>query len=151
MVTPRALHIVYDADGTVCGEIIYHIRKAFFNGKCSACTITHGPKKEKPEFTQLKGDFNVPVYTLHRDEMHVEARAATKRLPCVLVETELGHYQVLLNSEELDQANGSVEVLERFVRAKLHMKGLTLEDNIETESRRLPYPEDATVPEFVQQ
>lgn len=142
----KSLFIVYDADGTVCGEIIYHIKKTFFNGKCSACDITHGPKQEKPEFTQLKGDFQVPVHNIHRDEMHVELRASARRLPCVVAEMSDGYYDVLLNPEELELANGSVESLNKLVRQKLELKGFapTLSDGDmyqleeEEDDRRVP-------------
>jgi len=142
----RSMFIVYDADGTVCGEIIYHVRKMLFNATCSACSITHGPKKEKPEFTQLKGEFSIPVYNIHRDEMDVELRAVATSLPCVAVEQSDGKYELLLSPEELDRANGSVDQWEQLMKAKLVEKGFAY-DMSQTKSED-SHLGDARVPSF---
>jgi len=71
VISLKALYIVYDADGTVAGEMLYLLRKWLGKGHCAACDITHGPRKVKPEWTSLQrtGWLGVPLFNIHRDEM----------------------------------------------------------------------------------
>jgi len=67
----ESLYIVYDADGTVPGEVFYLLRKWFGKRHCAACDITHGPKTVKPEWNTLQttGWLGVNLFNIHRDEM----------------------------------------------------------------------------------
>jgi hypothetical protein len=123
-----ALYIVYDADGTRAGELLYMLRKAMGIAHCAACDITHGPRVEKPEFTALKSTgWSVPMHNIHRDEMHAALAASVgATLPVVAAATDDGGYVVLLNPRQLDDCEGMVPVLERSVNAALAGAGLFL-------------------------
>ena len=57
----RSLHVIYDADGSITGELVYMAKKLLGLAHCAACEITHGPRAENPEFTALKrGRWRVP-------------------------------------------------------------------------------------------
>jgi hypothetical protein len=122
-----ALYVVYDADGTHIGELLYMIRKLLGIAHCAACDITHGPRTEKPEFTRLKAvGWNVPVHNIHRDEMDASlARAIGLVLPAVAARTQSGRDVVLLGPRQLDDCGGSVETLEASVNAALAGSFLT--------------------------
>lgn len=85
----QQLFVVYDADGTTAGEILYLIKKLLGLGHCAACDITHGPRREKPEFTVLKtAGWEVPLVNIHRNEMDRPlTRAVNGKLPCVVART----------------------------------------------------------------
>eukprot|EP00187_Rhodella_violacea_P012348 CAMPEP_0184712846 /NCGR_PEP_ID=MMETSP0314-20130426/3312_1 /TAXON_ID=38298 /ORGANISM="Rhodella maculata, Strain CCMP 736" /LENGTH=199 /DNA_ID=CAMNT_0027175369 /DNA_START=49 /DNA_END=648 /DNA_ORIENTATION=+ len=109
--------IVYDADGTVMGELAYIIKKKFFGSKCAACDITHGKHAEKPDFTAFKTTAlgGVPVANIHRDEMDPALqRVVGSALPAVVVRSvstiDGGEELVLLMGQrELETCGGEVE------------------------------------------
>lgn len=120
------IYVVYDADGTVVGEVMYSIKKWLGTAHCAACDITHGPHAEKPEFTSFKNGFGVPVYNIHRDEMDIALRQCVDgRLPCVVARVESGEYIFLMGATELNVCNGSVEELQRQIATHLDLNGIT--------------------------
>ncbi|CAN8072478.1 unnamed protein product [Agarophyton chilense] len=103
-----SLHIIYDADGTMAGEFVYIAKKMLGLAHCAACDITHGPRKEKPEFTKIKSSWKVPLYNIHRDEMDIRMAHATHgSLPCVVARTEQ-YDTVVLDSASLEACHGDV-------------------------------------------
>ncbi|EME27707.1 uncharacterized protein Gasu_46970 [Galdieria sulphuraria] len=121
IVSLEALYIVYDADGTVAGELLYLLRKWLGKGHCAACDITHGPRKVKPEWTILQktGWLGVPLFNIHRDEMEPKLRSAVScALPCVAALVDNGDYVLLLQPEDLESCKGQVSKLqEKIVEA----------------------------------
>lgn len=104
----RELFVVYDADGTRTGELIYMTKKLLGLGHCAACDITHGPRREKPAFTALKPAWGVPLSNIHRDEMDAPLTAAVAaRLPCVAARTDTRDI-LLLGNESLETCDGDV-------------------------------------------
>lgn len=126
--TCAALYIIYDADGTRAGELVYMLRKALGLAHCAACDITHGPRVEKPEFTRLKAaGWAVPLRNIHRDEMDAPLAAAVAgRLPVVAARTACGRDVVLLGPAQLDGCAGSVPTLEASVNAALAGAGISV-------------------------
>jgi hypothetical protein len=116
-----ALHVVYDADGTRVGELLYMIRKLLGIAHCAACDITHGPRTEKPAFTRLKTvGWSVPLLNIHRDEMDKAlAGAVGKVLPVVAARTADGRDVVLLGPRQLEECCGDVGALEAAINAAL--------------------------------
>ncbi|PXF49234.1 hypothetical protein BWQ96_01023 [Gracilariopsis chorda] len=106
--TVQSLHIIYDADGTIAGEVVYMLKKMLGIAHCAACDITHGPRREKPEFTRLKSAWKAPLYNIHRDEMDSRmARTTNGRLPCVVARTEQ-YDVVLVDAPDLERCHGDV-------------------------------------------
>eukprot|EP00188_Purpureofilum_apyrenoidigerum_P000542 Plantae.Rhodophyta-Purpureofilum_apyrenoidigerum.ctg12402.p1 GENE.Plantae.Rhodophyta-Purpureofilum_apyrenoidigerum.ctg12402~~Plantae.Rhodophyta-Purpureofilum_apyrenoidigerum.ctg12402.p1 ORF type:complete len:170 (-),score=24.25 Plantae.Rhodophyta-Purpureofilum_apyrenoidigerum.ctg12402:1206-1715(-) len=142
--TLSELYVVYDADGTVVGEMMYSIRKWLGRGKCSACDITHGPHREKEEFTEFKDGFNVPVYNIHRDEMDVEMRkSAAGRLPCVFARVNMGEFVFLMGTDTLERCQGSVQNLKDEIRRSLEANSITVPGEM---LMTQDYSEDQCVP-----
>jgi hypothetical protein len=76
---------VYDADGSVVGEIRYWVGARFGRAHCALCDITHGPFRSRPEWRALREALPVDFSTWHRDDAPgdvVEACGAT--FPVVL-------------------------------------------------------------------
>lgn len=111
----QSLHIIYDADGTPTGELLYLLKKLLGLSHCAACTITHGARCEKPEFTALKHAWPVPVRNIHRDEMDDMMRGAVAGvLPCVVARTDAGDVRVM-GPVELERCEGEVLAFEKSV------------------------------------
>lgn len=126
------LLVVYDADGSLVGEVSYIVGHALGLRECAACDITHRPFSlagkprdeagwEKPAWRDMKARLPMPVVQLHRDELLGErARELLGvQLPVVAGEHEDGRIRAIVSADELGACRGSVEALEALVRAAL--------------------------------
>lgn len=102
---------VYDADGTLRGELAYWVGARLGRRHCSLCDITHGAVRERPEWKACRADLPVPFATFHRNDQPDPVRAAAGgRAPVVLAETGAG-MTVLLWPPELEACDGSADRL----------------------------------------
>lgn len=125
----QSLHVIYDADGSLAGEIVYMAKKLLGLAHCAACDITHGPRAEKPEFTELKQrGWTVPVVNIHRDEMDSQMRLRVDgHLPCVVARVKEGDDIVVVGPSELERCDGALDCFERAVEDGARRHGLALE------------------------
>lgn len=119
------LHLVgvYDADGTVLGEISYFLRARVGRAHCDLCDITHGRLRERGAWRQARDGLPVPFDTFHRDDQPLEVRAAaTGVAPVVVARLDDGEHLVLVGPDELAACAGSpgglVERIEEAVRSR---------------------------------
>ena len=102
---------VYDADGTLRGEVAYWIGARLGRAHCGLCDITHGVTREKSAWKACREGLPVPFDTFHRDDQPTEVRAAIgDGLPAVVAETGRGIVS-LLGPRELDACGGDVDAL----------------------------------------
>lgn len=112
---------VYDADGTLRGEIAYWLGARLGRRHCSLCEVTHGVFTVKGEWKRCREGLPVPFDTFHRDDQPDEVRrAAGDRAPSVLAET--GHGLVeLLDGPRIELVGGDphrlMQAIEEAVRA----------------------------------
>jgi hypothetical protein len=109
---------VYDADGTLRGEVAYWVGARLGRRHCSLCEITHGTFRRRPEWDTCRAGLPVPFDTFHRDDQPDSVRSvAAGRYPLVAAETTAGAMIVLVGPEELDACAGSgdqlVDTIER--------------------------------------
>ena len=82
---------VYNAEGTVRGEIAYLVAKLGGHARCSLCEITHKGMRRRGEFDEACGTLPVPVDLVHLDGRSEAAKAASQgQAPCVLARTDAG-------------------------------------------------------------
>lgn len=113
------LTMVYDADGSVVGEVRYVVGHLLGRVHCDLCDITHGPLRRKAAFDELVAALPVPVEVLHRDEQDAALRELTEgRLACVVARTEDG-LEVLVERDELASCEGRVERLAALLHPRL--------------------------------
>ena len=102
---------VYDADGSLRGEITYWVGARLGRAHCALCDITHGLLTKRRGWQQCQAGLPVPFDTFHRDNQPEAVRQAVSgQLPSVLAETEAG-LVVLVGPDELDAGGGSGEGL----------------------------------------
>ena len=98
---------VYDADGTVIGELSYFLRARVGRAHCALCDITHGRVRERDDWRAERDRLPVPFTTFHRDDQPAAIRAAAGgAAPVVLAETTEGTV-VLVGPDELEACAGS--------------------------------------------
>ena len=88
---------VYDADGSLLGELAYVVGHLLGQRSCALCDITHGRVRRRPEFDAAAATLAVPFDLRHRDERSAELAALTDgALPCVVAEGD-GEQLVLVD------------------------------------------------------
>ena len=118
---------VYDADGSVLGELAYVVGHALGRRSCALCDITHGALRRKPAFDDAAGALEVPFELLHRDEQPLALAAVTAgQLPCV-VSDQGGALAVLVERDALAECHGDPDALIAAIRAAATAQGLELD------------------------
>ena len=76
---------VYNADGTLSGELRYWFGARLGRTHCALCEITHGTFLEKDEWKRISRALPVPFDAVHLDQRSPEVRAASgTATPCVI-------------------------------------------------------------------
>ena len=66
--TIRRLVGVYNARGTVSGELAYFIGARLGRAHCALCEVTHGLVRERPEWKQCRQTLAVPFAMYHLND-----------------------------------------------------------------------------------
>ena len=99
---------VYDADGTLRGEVTYWVSKRLGRAHCALCDITHGSVRERPDWRRCRDSLPVPFDTYHRDDQPDAVREIAADLPAVVAMTG-GGVVVMLGPDDLEACEGSPE------------------------------------------
>lgn len=127
MTTPVSRLIgVYDADGTLRGELTYWVGARLGKAHCALCDITHGLTRTKAEWKQCRATLPVPFDTYHRDDQPDSVRAATGDTAAVVVAETADGIVPLLGPAELEECHGSPEALLAAVHTALAAHDLHL-------------------------
>ena len=117
---------VYDADGTLAGEVRYWVGARLGRTHCSLCEITHGLFREKSEWRECRESMNVEFVTFHRDDAPRDVLdACDHRLPAVVARSG-DDLLVVLSSEELEALGGDVTSFEAALKRSCASKGIAL-------------------------
>lgn len=102
---------VYNADGGLRGEVSYIVGNILGRSHCGLCDITHSPIRRKQEWDALVARARVRIRIVHRNETSPAETEALRSisLPCVLGLDSAGRYAVLLDADQLNALDGSVE------------------------------------------
>ena len=116
---------VYDADGTLRGEIAYWIGARLGRRHCSLCDVTHGAFTEKSDWKRCRTALPVPFDTYHRNDQPDEVRRATgDHAPVVVAET-VEEILVLLDDAQISAAGGDPDHLITAIERAVESLGLT--------------------------
>ena len=110
---------VYDADGSILGELNYLWKKAFHSFTCSMCDITHNfittKKKWKTEVQNCK--YDISTYHLN-DQPTLIKETTLNNTPCV-VKVEGGTSSILISNDELETINGNINSFFSLIDKKM--------------------------------
>ena len=116
---------VYDADGSLRGELAYWVGARLGRAHCSLCDITHGLVRVRSDWTECRDALPVQFDTFHRDDQPDDVRAATgDRTPVVVAETT-GGIVVLLEPAEIDACGGAPQRLVDSIELAVERVGLS--------------------------
>ena len=110
---------IYDAEGSIIGELTYLFKKIFKNFECSMCNITHGKVSTKKEWTTKLKSSRFNIEALHLDEQSTELKSFTKGIaPCVVASID-GKLTLVMNHSELTRIRGDVDIFFHQLEKKI--------------------------------
>lgn len=111
---------VYDANGTLSGELAYWFGARFGVRHCSLCDITHGTFRAKPEWQRQADQLPVEFTAVHLDEREpAVAKASAGREPCVVALRTDGSAEVAVDAAQLEACSGDPGSLTELLCALL--------------------------------
>lgn len=116
---------VYDAEGTVLGEVRYWVGARLGTAHCSLCELTHGTFRERADWRDCRDELPVPFRAFHTNDQPEDVRdAAAGEYPVVVARTTAGP-TVLLGRAELDACDGDLNVFRTALADAAVRLGLT--------------------------
>ncbi len=112
---------IYDADGTVIGELKYMAGKLMGTAHCALCDLTHGTKlKGRADFKACAESLPVPIDLFHRNDQPDQYRFLTNgELPCILEVRKSGAVELAVNNQQLADCQKDVGLLEKLLQGAL--------------------------------
>ncbi len=118
-----ALTGVYQADGSLLGELRYVAGTIFGGVHCSLCDITHGRLREKAAWRAERDRLTIPFTAVHLDERSpAETAASDGHTPCVLAHSADG-IEVLVGPAALEACEGDPAALVGAIEGALAERG----------------------------
>ena len=115
---------VYNANGSLRGELAYLVGRLRGTAHCGLCDITHGRVRERENWKRCRQELPVPFATYHLDDQPNDAAPFTRvEAPVVLARTASGLTR-LLGPAELDACASSPERLLTAIRDAASAAGL---------------------------
>jgi hypothetical protein len=109
---------VYDANGSIPGEIAYWVSARLGTRHCALCEITHGVFKEKAEWKRCGSELGLPFEALHLDELPPAVSSLIgSEAPCVVAERADGDYQIVIDRDQLERCEGEPRRLAELIEA----------------------------------
>ena len=119
----RRLVGVYDADGTLRGEVGYWVGARLGRAHCALCDITHSTFRERSGWKTCRTNFPVPFELFHRDDQPPQMRAAGIQSPCVLADTG-SDLVLLLDRDALEACGGAIDAFTEALEVAVRRNGL---------------------------
>jgi hypothetical protein len=116
---------VYDADGSVLGELSYIVKRRLGGAHCALCDVTHGLVRERADWRACRDRLPVAFVTFHRDDQPADVKVAAGALtPVVVAETTSGDLVRVSDPDDLERCAGSPERLIEQIDSVLPAKRL---------------------------
>lgn len=109
---------VYDANGSILGEISYWVGARLGRRHCALCEITHGVFREKQAWRECQAGLTEPFEALHLDELSPELSAIVgSKAPCVVALRSDGSSEIVIDSAQLEDCHGEPARLIELIEA----------------------------------
>lgn len=113
--TIERLVFVYDADGTLAGELRYWFGTLFGAPHCSLCDLTHTRWGRRSDFSECAARIGVPIEYFHRDDVPAHIATVAPAWPAVVGLDDSGVAHLLLGPELLADVHGDMAAFERLL------------------------------------
>ncbi|MBI9000715.1 hypothetical protein M0E87_04995 [Corynebacterium sp. CCM 9185] len=111
---------VYNANGSVLGELSYVIGKLRGTTHCSLCDISHGRSvRQRKEWSTAIRKLPLPLETVHLNEMDTATARVADGVSPVVVYLDGDHDRILLTPADLDSCAGRVDEFLELVTNRL--------------------------------
>jgi hypothetical protein len=99
VITECSLYAIYDADGSLAGELRYLIDKFLGRADCALCDLSHGWHPAGKRAWRQQQGATTQLSWLHRDEVphHVLVHVSGS-LPCIAMDTN-GRVDILISKD----------------------------------------------------
>ena len=103
------IYCIYNAEGSIFGEIRYLYNKYIKDIKCSMCDITHNTLSEKREWKKRCMVSPLKIECLHLDELPKDIEnLVIGNTPCVVAKTSSIN-EIIIKNKELIAMKGNVD------------------------------------------
>ena len=114
------VYCIYNANGSLSGEIAYFFKKYFYGLKCSMCDITHDIISEKKAWKEKVNQTKFNLKTVHLDEQNNDLyQFSFGNTPCVVGESEKG-FKFIFSNTDLDNFNGDAKLFFKSLENKIN-------------------------------
>jgi hypothetical protein len=101
---------VYNADGSVRGELVYLVGRLRGTAHCALCEVTHGRLRRRPDFDAACRRLPVPLELRHRNEIDQSlVDLINGRYPCIVVFDP--DPEMLLTPNDIELCSGEPDAL----------------------------------------
>ena len=115
------IYCIYNAKGSVSGELAYVFKKYVLGFKCSMCEITHNSFAMKRDWENKVSQSNINIETVHLDERPKDLEEFSKnKVPCVVGEYQEG-YKLILTNEDLINLGGNVDLFFDMLKERIEL------------------------------
>ena len=119
MVTKYSLYAIYDADGSLVGELRYLVDKFLGRADCALCDLSHGWHPAGKRAWRQRQGATTQLNWLHRDEVpHHVLVHVSESLPCIAMDTN-GCVGILISKDQLARCEGDFMIFEQLLAQKL--------------------------------
>ena len=119
MATFQKLIGIYNAKGSLRGELQYFWGKIRGTAHCALCDITHGILKEKSDFKKCKENLDIPFELLHLDELNIKLEKFIEDVPCIIGKNE-EEYSLIISATELENCKSDVDSFSKLLNSKIN-------------------------------
>lgn len=111
--------LVYNGDSGLGALLLDIVKKAAGREDCALCEIVYSPVGKRKAWTACASRLGVPIEEMHRDKLPAAWGIAPAELPCILGRTGDERPFVVLRRADIAACAGSVQQLEKRLRAAL--------------------------------
>ena len=105
----RKIYCIYNAEGSLKGELKYLYKKYFKDIKCSMCDITHSTFTQKKKWKNKCLTFPLEIECMHLDELPSDIKILVNdKTPCVVAQIHSIN-KIIIKDEELIHMDGDVD------------------------------------------
>tara|TARA_Y100001970_G_C13944766_1_gene705043 strand:- start:113 stop:496 length:384 start_codon:yes stop_codon:yes gene_type:complete len=118
-VNSLTIYCIYNADGSLTGELAYLFKKYLYGFKCSMCEITYNRFTTKKDWKKKISQLDISLKTVHLDEQPDDlSKFSQNKAPCVVGKNQDG-FKLIFTNSDLKMINGDVDLFFEVLKNKI--------------------------------